>query len=41
MQIDIFGFRGAPGVTAMLTEDSGFNVTRSMTVTGDPCFSSI
>ena len=38
MQIDPIG---APGVTATLTEDSSFNVTGSMTVTNDPCFSSL
>jgi hypothetical protein len=38
MQIDPVG---APGVTASLTEDSSFNVTGSMTVTNDPCFSSL
>jgi hypothetical protein len=32
---------GAPGVTATLAEDANFNVTGSMLVTGDPCFSSL
>jgi hypothetical protein len=36
-------FNGVPGtgVTAMLNEDPNFNVSGSMAVTGDPCFSSI
>jgi hypothetical protein len=38
MQIDPIG---VPGVTATLTEDSSFSVTGSMTVTNDPCFSSL
>jgi hypothetical protein len=32
---------GAPGVTATMAEDANFNVTGSMTVTDDPCFSSL
>jgi hypothetical protein len=38
LQIDPLG---APGVTATLAEDANFNVTGSMLVTGDPCFSSL
>ncbi len=38
MQIDPLGI---PGVTATMTEDSSFNVTGSMAVTNDPCFSSL
>jgi hypothetical protein len=32
---------GAPSVTATMAEDANFNVTGSMMVVGDPCFSSL
>lgn len=35
------GVLGEPGVTAMLSEDPSFNVSGSMTVTNDPCFSAL
>ena len=39
--MQITGVLGEPSVTATLTEDSSFNVSGSMTVTMDPCFSSL
>jgi len=39
--MQIPGLPTAPTVTAMLDEDSSFNVTGSMVVTNDPCFSSL
>jgi hypothetical protein len=39
--MQILGTTIFPNVTAMLTEDSSFNVSGSMAVTNDPCFSSL